>query len=157
MTNSRNNSKSNSVYNFFAEVFSSEKFFAKIGNYIFSYCVGIAIGVLILLGIGKSIDWYNAIKAKKEAERKAEEERKRKEEEREDLGKLKEIYDEYFNSRIVGKVYKNLREVEDQFENKVWKEFRQESHFRKLTDQDFNNFRNKVIEFRKKLERVYNF
>lgn len=157
MTNSRNNSNSNSVYNFFAEVFSSEKFFAKIGNYIFSYCVGIAIGILVLLGIGKAIDWYNAIKAKKEAERKAKEERKRKEEEREDLRKLREIYDEYFNSRIVGKTYKNLREVEKAFEKFHYSEFKQEASKRKLNFDDFNNFTNAVIRFRNKLERVYNF
>lgn len=166
MTNSRNNSKSN--FNFWKEIFSSKEFFAAIGERVFGFIVGTASAILLILGIAWLIDLLNEKKAKKEAERKAkEEERKRKEEEENkkkreaeeaaDLGELNFIYDLYFNSRIEGKTYKNLHEVEDQFENKVWKEFRQEAHSRKLTDQDFDNFRNKVIEFRKKLERVYNY
>ena len=144
------NSNSKSLFNFFKEVFSSKDFFAAIGERVFGFIVGTATAILLILGIAWLIDKYNENKAKKEAKRRAEEER-------EDLRNLKEIYDAYFNSRIVNKTYKNLREIEEQFENKIWKEFRQVAKERMLTEKEFNNFRDKVIEFRKKLERVYNY
>lgn len=158
MTNSRNNSKSN--FNFWKEIFTSKDFFAAIGERVFGFIVGVASAILLILGIAWLIDLFAERKAKEEERKRKEEEenkKKREAEEAANLGELNFIYDLYFNSRIEGKTYKNLHEVEDQFENKVWKEFRQEAHSRKLTDQDFDNFRNKVIEFRKKLERVYNF
>ena len=148
MTNSRNNSKSN--FNFWKEIFASKEFFAAIGERVFGFIVGVASAIILILGIAWLIDLFNEKKAKKEAKRRAEEER-------EDLRNLKEIYDAYFNSRIVNKVYKNLKEVEEQFENKIWKEFRQVAKERMLTEKEFDNFRDKVIEFRKKLERVYNY
>lgn len=166
--NSNSKSNSNSVFAIVNEYIGSEKFYASIGEYVFCYCVVLFIVCICMLIGAKAIDWFKDLKAKKEAERKAEEEERRRKEEEEkkkkreaeeaaDLAELRNIYDLYFNSRIVGKVYKNLREVEKAFEKFHYNEFRQVAKMRKLTDQEFDNFRNVVIESRKKLERVYNY
>ena len=147
------NSKSNSVFSIVNEYIGSEKFYASIGEYVFCYCVVLFIVCICMLIGAKAIDWFKDMKAKKEAKEKA----KRRAEIAGDLSQLRKIYNEEFNSKIEGKVYKNLKEVEETFQNKIWNEFKQEAYSRKLTESDFNNFTCRVIEAKWKLERDYKF
>lgn len=159
------NSKSNSLFNTLKEAFSSDQFYARIGRRIVAFIAGVLGAMLFLLGIAWCIDKHSENKEKKEAEakRKAEEEEKnRKEEEKrrrereikDDLRSLREIYDLNFNEVIAGIRFSNLSKVEDDFNHFHYREFKESAINRKLTDEDFKNFKNVVIEARGKLKRA---
>ena len=162
---SNSNSNSNSLFNALKEAFSSDEFYARIGRRIVGTIAGLIGAMLFILGIAWVIDKQNENKERKEeeAKRKAEEaEKKRKEEEKrkrereikEDLRSLREIYDLNFNEVIEGMAFKNLQKVEDDFRHFHYCEFKEAAINRKLTDEDFKNFKNVVIEARGKLQRA---
>lgn len=165
MTNSRNNSKSNSLFNSLKEAFSSDAFYARIGRRIVGFVAGVLGAILFILSIAWCIDKHNENEERKaeelkrkaeeeEKKRKEEEKRRRKEEIKEDLRTLREIYDLNFNEVIAGIAFKNLHKVENDFNHFCYSEFKETAINRKLNDKDFENFKNAVINARGKLERV---